>query len=290
MSDDLSHRLRPLEQIRDEALAKRDKLVRDICAAESGPHGGRGSRGVQVDTPQKGLAYVQGRVDADYRLPKLHALFTELGLHGVADVPPWKGEPKTDVEALQALDALLTCCKEAIGLPSKPPPAKLTAVEQALILLFRNPNQSNRVLARQIGCHPSALSDDRIRRLRQAQSGRDLLELWRAEVGPLKALPEMPGATNYHEAAAALDVFQRAVEKLSDSSPSETPPASKENPNDKRDKFAYTSLKAGKSLQVIKNKINNRRTWEPLESVQGVSAAAKRYAERHSLPWPIVKR
>jgi hypothetical protein len=53
----------------------------------------------------------------------------------------------------------------------------------------------------------------------------DLLELWRAEVGPLKAPPEMPGATNYHEAAAALDVFQRAVEKLSDSSPSEPPPA-----------------------------------------------------------------
>jgi len=59
---------------------------------------------------------------------------------------------------------------------------------------------------------------------------RDLLELWRAEVGPLKAPPEMPGATNYHEAAAALDVFQRAVEKLSDSSPSAPPAGSTVTP------------------------------------------------------------
>jgi hypothetical protein len=70
-----------------------------------------------------------------------------------------------------------------------------------------------------------------------------------------------------------------------------TPPvASKKNASDERDKFAYTSLTDGKTLQEIKNKINSKRKWEPLESVQGVSAAAKRYAERHSLPWPIVQR
>jgi hypothetical protein len=52
----------------------------------------------------------------------------------------------------------------------------------------------------------------------------DLWELWRAEVGTLKAAPELPKATNYPEAAAALDVFQHAVEKLAESSPCGPPP------------------------------------------------------------------
>ena len=90
---------------------------------------------------------------------------------------------------------------------------------------------------------------------------------------------------------AKLSLANMVIADRQAKAPSQTA-APKENPNDKRDEFAYTSLKAGKSLQVIKNKINNRRAWQPLESLQGVSAAAKRYAlrQRPPLPWPVVQR
>jgi hypothetical protein len=60
-----------------------------------------------------------------------------------------------------------------------------------------------------------------------------------------------------------------------------------ENPNDRRDRFIYVKLKKGKTRAWIKNRLAERRTWEPLESEQGISAAARRYAQRHDLPWPI---
>lgn len=49
---------------------------------------------------------------------------------------------------------------------------KLTAVERALVIYTRDPNQSIRAIARQAGCHPSLLSrDERFQRLRQAHVG-----------------------------------------------------------------------------------------------------------------------
>lgn len=61
------------------------------------------------------------------------------------------------------------------------------------------------------------------------------------------------------------------------------PPAT--NPNDARDKFCYDKMASGKTRAWIRNHLST--SWEPLNSEQGVSAAAKRYAERRSLPWPI---
>jgi hypothetical protein len=58
----------------------------------------------------------------------------------------------------------------------------------------------------------------------------------------------------------------------------------KESP---RDKFIYEELQKGSSLQVIKNAVNENREWESLETVNGVSQAAKRYAGRKGLPWPV---
>jgi hypothetical protein len=54
-----------------------------------------------------------------------------------------------------------------------------------------------------------------------------------------------------------------------------------------RDKYCYNRMSRGDSLQVIKNAINRRRGWDPLDTIQGVSAAAKRYAIKHGRPWPI---
>jgi hypothetical protein len=53
---------------------------------------------------------------------------------------------------------------------SKP---ELTAVERAMMLFTRDPNQSIRALARQVGCDSSLLyRDPRIRRLREAHRGK----------------------------------------------------------------------------------------------------------------------
>ncbi len=52
---------------------------------------------------------------------------------------------------------------------------------------------------------------------------RDLWELWCAEVGELRAPPPRPTPRNYQETADALDLFQRAVDALPDSTPP-TPP------------------------------------------------------------------
>jgi hypothetical protein len=48
---------------------------------------------------------------------------------------------------------------------------------------------------------------------------RDLWELWRAEVGELRAPPPRPTPRNYQDAANALDLFQRAVDTLPESTP-----------------------------------------------------------------------
>jgi hypothetical protein len=45
----------------------------------------------------------------------------------------------------------------------------LTAIERAMLILMRDPNQSNRAIAGKVGCHPSLLSKgERFKRLRKA--------------------------------------------------------------------------------------------------------------------------
>jgi len=48
---------------------------------------------------------------------------------------------------------------------------------------------------------------------------RDLWELWRAEVGELRAPPPRPTPGNHQEAAEAIDLFQRAVDELAEPPP-----------------------------------------------------------------------
>jgi hypothetical protein len=61
-------------------------------------------------------------------------------------------------------------------------------------------------------------------------------------------------------------------------------PASKMNP---RDKYCYERMKKGDLLKAIMAAVNRRKGWEPLETVQGVSQAAKRHARKHGLKWPL---
>jgi hypothetical protein len=54
-----------------------------------------------------------------------------------------------------------------------------------------------------------------------------------------------------------------------------------------RDKYCYERMKKGDSLKKIMATVNNRRRWYPLDTIQGVSQAAKRHAQNHGLKWPV---
>ena len=60
----------------------------------------------------------------------------------------------------------------------------------------------------------------------------------------------------------------------------------KRDPRD-RDSCIYHWRKNGKSLKWIKDSVNRNPNWEPLHAVESISAAAKRFAKKHGLPWPI---
>jgi len=57
------------------------------------------------------------------------------------------------------------------------------------------------------------------------------------------------------------------------------------NPNESRDKYCYEQMMDGKTRAWIKNHV--KPAWYSIDSEQGISEAAKRYAKRHRLPWPI---
>ena len=59
------------------------------------------------------------------------------------------------------------------------------------------------------------------------------------------------------------------------------------SPNDPRDKFIYTSMSKNVGLAAIKGQISSQQAWEQLYTEQAVSMAARRYAQRKGLPWPV---
>lgn len=80
-----------------------------------------------------------------------------------------------EIEARKRLAGLLAAPQPgpAVTPPVEATPVQLTAVERALILYTRNPSQSLRKLAREVGCDVSLLSrDERIQRLRDAYGGK----------------------------------------------------------------------------------------------------------------------
>jgi hypothetical protein len=54
-----------------------------------------------------------------------------------------------------------------------------------------------------------------------------------------------------------------------------------------RDSSIYFWMAKKKSLQWIKNKVKANKKWESLSSLQAVSAAGRRFAKKHNLPWPV---
>jgi hypothetical protein len=58
-----------------------------------------------------------------------------------------------------------------------------------------------------------------------------------------------------------------------------------QNQNEARDKFCYEQMLKGEPRKTIR--ANLECSWEQIESDQGITAAAKRYAKRNNKTWPI---
>jgi hypothetical protein len=87
-----------------------------------------------------------------------------------------------------------------------------------------------------------------------------------------------PGPTWFHtRGALAVELLTKALACVDP----------KRSPNDPRDEFCYKQLKRKRSLAQLMLEVNEREDWERLESEQAVSQAAKRYASRRSLVWPL---
>ena len=54
-----------------------------------------------------------------------------------------------------------------------------------------------------------------------------------------------------------------------------------------RDACIYKWMTKGETLKTILNRVKEHDEWEELYTVQSISAAAKRFAERHGMAWPI---
>jgi hypothetical protein len=61
----------------------------------------------------------------------------------------------------------------------------------------------------------------------------------------------------------------------------------KPKPNAARDKRIYGWKKSGKTGEQILNLIRKTAAFEPVETVQAVTVAAKRWAIRNKQPWPL---
>jgi hypothetical protein len=103
------------EEILLEVHEIRAHVVLEMEKASRGPRGGRLPRGVRAPaTIAEGLAWVQGRIDADFMLPPLDYYFAAMRRLEVRNIPTWKGEPENELESLETLDAIIACCEQAI--------------------------------------------------------------------------------------------------------------------------------------------------------------------------------
>jgi hypothetical protein len=116
-----------VEDILGWLQAKRTTLISDIEASEKGPRGGGRQRGFRADTPEKSLAWLQGPVDADFLLPELWPFHHALQKLGVANLPPWIGEPPDQTATQDLLTRMISACQSTLADPKKPPPAESTA-------------------------------------------------------------------------------------------------------------------------------------------------------------------
>jgi hypothetical protein len=144
-------------------LAKRAELCAAIVAADKEPRGGGRPRGFQAEgsteaeTTQKGVAWLQGRVDAAFLLPALRQWHQDLQLLGVPRLPPWSGEPQDETATLSHLDQLITACRSyapgasaanpsEVALPSETLPDSLRTLDLDKLDFGRIANSGTKLL------------------------------------------------------------------------------------------------------------------------------------------------
>ena len=121
--------------------AKRTKLLADLGAADKGPRGGGRPRGFQAEgatdaeTALRGAAYCQGRVDADYLLPPLRLWHQDLQRLGVANLPPWTGQPQDETATLDLLNRMILACQRTDTTATPPAPQHPSLTDEGRYIL-----------------------------------------------------------------------------------------------------------------------------------------------------------
>jgi hypothetical protein len=92
--------------------------------------------------------------------------------------------------------------------------------------------------------------------------------------------------SNSNDAAAAPKMRPTQIQQRPGATKGNTENAGAATKANPRDKFCYEQRVKRIPLKTIMQKVNKRKGWEPLETVQGVSQAAKRHAQAQGLTWP----
>ena len=95
---------------------------------------------------------------------------------------------------------------------------------------------------------------------------------------------ELANLIHLLKGSAAIPSTPPDANKAKGEAPTAEQPKRKVNP---RDKYCYEQMAKGRSLKEIMAAVNKRKVWEPIATVQGISAAARRYANANVLPWPL---
>jgi hypothetical protein len=104
------------QSILAEAEAVRAQLKTDMEKAAANPrNSGLSPRGVQLSGVEDGLAWVQGRIDADFILPKLFDLYEAMAWIVLPCAPTRPAqEPQDEATALRELNVIVAVCRAAL--------------------------------------------------------------------------------------------------------------------------------------------------------------------------------
>jgi hypothetical protein len=113
--------LTKIKEILGEIQRAKAVVLAEMDKAARGLRGGRFPRGTRSprEIPE-GLAWLQGRIDADFLLPPLDHYFAALHQLGIKNIPEWVGEPENELEWLPVVDVLVTCCEQAMSTSPTP--------------------------------------------------------------------------------------------------------------------------------------------------------------------------
>ncbi len=139
----------------------------------------------------------------------------------------------------------------------------------------------------------------------EVRRAADALVKW-CDAQAIEGKPQAAGRSSVNEAdAAAMKLATRdprfvdgkargwaaAIGKATGKTCSTAAPIATQSPKEQRDKWIYGECMKGTPYKTIAIRLNKKpKKWSRIESVNGIKMAAKRYAERHSLPMPPARQ